>query len=48
VKTKETELLLAEQQKPIQLENFGQNKTTANKGFASGGLKCKIQQQFFN
>ena len=23
-------------------------KTTANKGFASGGLKCKIQQQFFN
>jgi hypothetical protein len=23
-------------------------KTSANKGFASGGLKCKIQQQFFN
>ena len=22
--------------------------TTANMGFASGGLKCKIQQQFFN
>lgn len=22
--------------------------TTANKGFASGGLTCKTQQQFFN
>jgi hypothetical protein len=48
VKTKETELLLVGKQKHIQLENFGQNKTNANKGFASGGLKCKIQQQFFN
>ena len=23
-------------------------KTATNKGFASGGLKCKVQQQFFN
>ena len=26
---------------------FGKS-TAANKGFASGGLKCKIQRQFFN
>jgi hypothetical protein len=42
VKTKETELLLAEQQKPIQLENFGQNKTTANSTYPKGGVSSSI------
>lgn len=32
-----------DKQKHIQLENFGQNKTTANSGLAKGGLSYFVE-----
>ena len=43
VKTEENELLLVDKQKHIQLETFGQNKTTANSGLAKDGLTSFVE-----
>jgi hypothetical protein len=37
-----------DKQKHIQLENFGQNKTTANSGLAKGGVWCFYESLVLN